>query len=160
MTRSHTAAAIAAAACSLAAAAPAAVAQQSGALARPKPFFDSRDAERRAVQRRGEESLRAPSDATLAARSRVPGTVEVDPLRGTPRVVGDGAPLSVPAAGDPGDVAMRYVRDHLALLGLTESDIGSFRLEPRMRGAGGTTSVRFSQFAQGVPAFDSSLEVI
>src|SRR3990170_4293094 len=90
MNRSGTAAAIAAAACALVATAPAAVAQQRGSHAAPKPFFDSRDAERRAVERRGEGSLRRPGEATRRARRGLDAAahLEVDPLTGTPRVLG------------------------------------------------------------------------
>src|SRR5215212_1206521 len=89
-----------------------------------KPFRDVRSGERRAVERRGDTSLRAPGAATRSARARLRGSLEVDTLTGTPRVL-EGAPLAGPSAGDPAEVAMGYVRAHLALLGLAESDVSS-----------------------------------
>ena len=160
------AAALAAAAGTLATAVPAALAQPRGSAAparpaQPKPFFDSRSGERRAVARSGRQSLVAPRAATRAARTRVRGALDVDSLTGTPRALGGvAAPLTGPSAGDPRDIAMRDVREHLALLGLTETDLGTLRLQARAPGAGGTVAVRFSQIAGGIPAFDNSLQVV
>src|SRR5438552_2544625 len=103
-----------------------ALAQQGGAAAAPKPFFDSRDADRRAVERSGRESLRAPSAATRAARRAIPPGVvlDVDPLTGTPQALtGRGVALSVPNAGDRRDAADAFLAHRLALFGLTRVDL-------------------------------------
>ena len=98
-------AAILAAAAALGAAAAPAVAQSRGAAA-PKPFLDVRAG-------LPASAGREPGAATRAARVRLRGDVDVDPLTGTPRVMDrGGAPLSAPAAGDAADIATRYIQDH------------------------------------------------
>src|SRR3954447_19545802 len=97
-------------------AAPAAGAQARRGLAapgKPKPFFDIRNAQ---------PSPRTPSAATRSARSRLRAAgsvVGVDTRTGAARfLAGRAAPLSAAAAGDRRDLAERYLRGHLAALGL------------------------------------------
>src|SRR4051794_12061321 len=84
---------------------------QAAGSAAPKPFLDVREAQRRAVERRGAVSLRAPSARTRVARARLRSAgavVAVDALAGTPRLLaGRAAPLSAPASGDRRDAADR-----------------------------------------------------
>ena len=147
--------------------APAAGAQSRGAgaaPAEPKPFLDVRDAQRRAVQRRGDVSLRAPSARTRAARGRLRSTgavVDVDELTGTPRfLAGRAGPLSRPASGDRRAVADRYLRGHLPALGLARTDLGSLRLGRRTALPGGAQLLAYGQYVDGFPSFDGGLGVL
>jgi extracellular elastinolytic metalloproteinase len=146
---------------------PAAGAQSRGSAARPavpKPFLDVRDAQRRAVRRRGDVSLRAPSARTRSARGRLRSAgavVDVDALTGTPRLLaGRAAPLSAPAPGDTRDVAERYLRGHLAALNLSRTDLGSLQLQRRRAVPGGAELLGYRQYADGIPSFDGGLEVL
>jgi hypothetical protein len=130
----------------------------------PPPFLDVRDAQRRAVDRRGDVSLRPPTATTRSARSRLRSAgavVEVDPLTGTSRVVaGRVAPLSPPAAGDRRDVAARYVREHLSVLNLSRSDLGSLELRRRTTIPGGAEELGYRQYVGAIPSFDGGLRVV
>jgi extracellular elastinolytic metalloproteinase len=146
--------------------APPAGAQSRRAVARPaasKPFLDVRDAQRRAVERRGDVSLRAPSARTRSARGRLRSAgavVGVDALTGTPRfVAGRSAPLSAPAPGDRREVAERFVRRHLAALGLSRTDLGSLQLQQRTRIPGGAELFGYRQYADGIPSFDGGMRI-
>jgi extracellular elastinolytic metalloproteinase len=138
-----------------AAAAPAGAARQSsGAPATPKPYLDVRDGQPRAA---------APSVATRRARSRLRAggaVIDVDARTGTPRLLaGTVAPLSARAAGPAVDVADAFVSRHLPALGLDRGDLGSLRLSGRKGIPGGATQVTYRQYADGIPALDSGLEV-
>jgi hypothetical protein len=145
---------------------PPAGAQSRRAVARPaaaKPFLDVRDAQRRAVVRRGDVSLRAPSGRTRSARGRLRSAgavVGVDALTGTPRfLAGRSAPLSPPASGDRREAAERFVRRHLAALGLARADLGSLKLERRTRIPGGAELFGYRQYANGIPSFDGGMRI-
>src|SRR4051794_3962420 len=103
-------------------------ATRTAAAAPAKPFLDVRDAA-------GAAPAPAPSAAPRAARSRLRregAAVSVDPQSGTPRLVaGRAAPLSAPAPGDRREIAERYVRGHLAALGLSRTDLGSLTVAQR-----------------------------
>jgi hypothetical protein len=140
-------------------AAPPAGAQPRRTAARPaapKPFLDVRDAQRRAVRRRGDVSLRAPGAGTRAARGRLRSAgavLDVDALTGTPRLLaGRGAPLSAPSRGDRREVAERFLRRHLAALGLSRTDLGSLQLARRAAVPGGAELLGYRQYASGEAA--------
>ena len=103
----------------------------------------------------------ARADATQALERQLgaQAVVELDDTTGTPRMLArlDGA-LSGPAAGDADDVALRYVREHLAALGLEQADLDALR-PPSSTTAGGITTVRWRQAVDGIPAADSELRV-
>jgi extracellular elastinolytic metalloproteinase len=86
--------------------------------------------------------------------------LDLDRLTGTPRQLGlrDGF-LSRPAVGTPRAVALRWVRAHLPLLGLTRSDLATLRLAREYRSPDGVTHLMWRQLASGIPAFGSSLRV-
>src|SRR4051794_3020836 len=157
---------VAAAGAALLAPAPAG-AQTRGAAASPsaaKPFFDARDDQRRAVERRGDVSLRTPSAVTRSARARLRAggaVVEVDPLAGTPRLLaGRGAALSAPArGGDRREAAERYLRRQLPAFGLSRTDLGSLQLEQRRAIPGGAELLGYQQYAGAIPSFDGGLSI-
>ena len=65
----------------------------------------------------------------------------------------DGA-LSGPSAGDKDDVALRYVHEHRAALGLEQADLDALR-PPSSTTSGRITTVRWRQAVDGIPAADS-----
>ena len=86
--------------------------------------------------------------------------VEIDPLTGTPRWLArrDGY-LSGPARGSARRVAMRWVRAHLNVLGLSSTDLRGLNLVREYRSPDGVTHLRWAQTARGIPAFDNSIRV-
>jgi extracellular elastinolytic metalloproteinase len=86
--------------------------------------------------------------------------VDIDPLTGTPRWLGrrDGY-LSGPARGPASKVAMRWVRAHLALLGLSAADLRGLDLVRDYRSPDGVTHLMWAQTVRGIPAFDNTIRV-
>ena len=128
-----------------------------------KPFYDSRVQARRAATRAGsigsaaERSARSQLGRSLGTQA----AIQVDALTGTARSVQrfDGA-LTGPAAGDRAAVAMRWVENNRAALGLSGADLDTLRLSDRSVDQGsGFTYVRYRQFFQGIPTFDGGLRV-
>jgi extracellular elastinolytic metalloproteinase len=168
---SHTPCRIATAAGALAAllaalpAAAGAVGPAAGARGGPMPFFDSRTtAIDRATAPNATPPRTLPADDRAARRRLVSGlgreaVLDADPVTATPRVLGrlDGT-LTGAQAGDPADVALRYVRGHEQALGLSGADLSTLRLEDRST-VGGVTHVRWRQEYRGIPAFDNELRV-
>ena len=71
----------------------------------------------------------------------------------------DGA-LTGPAGGDRSAVALEWVRDNRAALGLTAADIDALTLADRTLTPGtGITHLRYRQAYRGIPAFDNDLRV-
>ncbi len=124
----------------------------------PRPYFDIREgrAATPAAPRAGAASARAALRRSLGAQA----VVDVDPLTATPRVVArlDGALTGPSATSDRVGLAERYVRSHLAALGLTTDDLGSLGVPERIAG-GGVEQVRWRQTYGGIPAFDNDLRV-
>lgn len=108
-------------------------------------------------------ALARPGDPSAAQealrRSLGPhGIVEVDPLTGTPRVVArlDGF-LTEPAAGEPADLVLAYVRAHPAVFGLDEDDLAGLRLVRDETDSSGIRHLLWAQEAGGIAAFDNDL---
>jgi extracellular elastinolytic metalloproteinase len=70
------------------------------------------------------------------------------------------ATLAFPAAAAaaPEDVALRYVREHRAALGLDAADVNALE-PPTVSQGGNVTTVRFRQAVDGIPAADSEVRV-
>lgn len=140
------------------------VGPKSGAV---KPFFDSRATPRIAAARPGGATRFArPSATTSQARSAMRSSLgrqavmAIDPLTATPRQLMrlNGA-LSAPAAGARATIAMGYVRDHQAELGLGSADLDDFVLADSQSSGRGLTVMRWQQRYRGIPAFDNDLRV-
>jgi len=58
----------------------------------------------------------------------------------------------------PEDVALRYVREHRAQLGLDAGDVAALQA-PTVAEGGNVTTVRFGQAVDGIPAADSEVRV-
>lgn len=104
-------------------------------------------------------SRRAPSFNAYAKSLGDQAVVDFDATTGTPRNVGrtDGF-LTGPSAAKPAAVAMRYVRDHLGVLGLTRADLSTFRLARQHTDASGLHHLAWTQSARGIPVFGNGLE--
>jgi len=84
----------------------------------------------------------------------------MDPLTHTVRNLGrtDGY-LSRPAAGSAAAVALRYVREHRSLLGLTGADLATLSLRRDYRDAIGVHHLSWTQRVGGVTVFGNGLRV-
>ena len=119
------------------------------------PNFDNRTGSSfRPVQ---PESVLGARDA-LARSLGQQGEVQIDPLTGTPRIVAklDGF-LTGPSARPPSQVAIGYVRGHLAAFGLSSRDLGTLRLVKDYVDILGTHHLLWQQQVRGIPAFDNGL---
>ena len=94
---------------------------------------------------------------TVARASRVPATralsrgtdgalLDIDPTTGTPRMLArlDGY-LTGPSDGKPARIAMRFVRDNLAALGLERSDLDHFEFRDDYRDITGTHHLSWNE---------------
>jgi len=149
---------------SAAAAAPARSPRSGPADPGAKPYLDVRTPATRGAEAPGAAPLRALPRADAAARRRLVGrlggeaVLNADPITATPRMLGrlDGT-LTGPRAGDPATVAMGYVDDNAAALGLGAADVATLHLADRVK-VGGVTYLRWRQEVQGIPALDNALQ--
>jgi hypothetical protein len=102
------------------------------------------------------KSARAKLKRSLGAE----GVLSVDRVTGAVRWLGrtDGY-LTGPQSGTPRDIALRWAREHLDVLGLKAADLAGLRLSSQYKAPNGVTRVIFQQTFRGVPAFDSTLRV-
>ncbi|MFN8189629.1 MAG: M36 family metallopeptidase [Nocardioidaceae bacterium] len=125
-------------------------------------YLDARQLGTRAVLKADRATARA---LTPSARSYLrslgdQATLSIDPLTRTVRNLGrtDGF-LSRPAAGSAAAVALRYVRDHRSLLGLTARDLSTLTLRRDYRDALGIHHLSWTQRVDGVTVFGNGLRV-
>ena len=97
--------------------------------------------------------------AELLGELGAQGVFDLDPVTGTPRVVAklDGF-LTGPSDADPADVALGFVREHLAAFGLDGNDLRSLQLADRKTDIWGVTHLNWGQELGGVPALDNGLK--
>jgi extracellular elastinolytic metalloproteinase len=104
-----------------------------------------------------------PSERERAARRRLrrSAVLSVDARTGTVRSVqGRDGPLTEVAAGDRSAVALGWVREQRAALGLSAGDVESLELAERsVTPATRITHLRYRQSDRGIPAFDGGLRV-
>ena len=95
---------------------------------------------------------------TLARSLGAQGVIQSDPVTGTLRMVGrlDGY-LTGPSARRAADVAMGYVRGHLAAFGLTKADLKTFHLRQDFVDIGGTHHLSWVQSTHGISVFHNGL---
>jgi extracellular elastinolytic metalloproteinase len=127
-----------------------------------KGFYDSRQANPTASN-----AILAGSAARASSRPRTEqlrrslgrqAVVDMDGLTGTPRLVArlDGF-LTGPSARSAGQVALGYVRAHLAALGLTRADLLTLSLRRDYVDLTGTHHLSWTQSVDGIPAFSNGL---
>lgn len=126
-----------------------------GLSRRPRPR-DPRDPQGRA----GDDSLTDSLGPRLSALPGQPGRAHDGPATHTVRNLGrtDGY-LSRPAAGSAAAVALRYVREHRSLLGLTGADLATLSLRRDYRDAIGVHHLSWTQRVGGVTVFGNGLRV-
>jgi len=146
-----------------------------GATAQTSPFRPSEEArERKGYYDARRVSALGPRPATdlkalegppvarvdaLRAAIGPSALVDVDPLTGTPANVTslDGF-LTGPSSDSARQIAMRYVRGHVADLGLTKADLSTFRLRTDYVDVAGIHHISWTQHAKGVTVFGNGLE--
>ena len=87
------------------------------------------------------------------------GILELDPVTGTVRFAGrrDGF-LTAPSRADPATIALGFVADNLAALGLDAGDLQALRPAARQTSIGGITHLYWTQSADGIPSFEGGLQ--
>ena len=115
-------------------------------------LIDSRAGMTAPASRRSTQRARV----VLARRLGSQGVVAVDPMTGTLRMVGrlDGF-LTRPSDASAAQVAMGYVRAHLAAFGLVRADLTTFRLRRDYVDILGTHHLSWSQSSHGVTVFQN-----
>ena len=129
-----------------------------------KPYLDVRTPVTRRAEEPGGAPLRSLPSTDRAARARLvrrlggEAVLNADPITATPRMLGrlDGT-LTGPRPGDPATVALGYVGDNAAALGLDPSDLSTLHLTNRTA-VGGVTYLRWRQEVGGIPVLDNQLQ--
>jgi hypothetical protein len=133
------------------------------ALGAAKIDFDARKgatgSARAAAARRVAVASTRPATRRLAASLGPAGVAQMDATTKSVRIVGrlDGY-LTKQSNAAPAAVAMRYVRAHLAALGLRHSDLGTFHLTRDYRDVAGTHHLSWTQSVSGIPVFGNGLQ--
>jgi extracellular elastinolytic metalloproteinase len=128
-----------------------------------KGFYDSRqahtDPQRHVVSRSAASASTRQATQQLGRSLGAQGIVDMDGVTGTPRMVArlDGF-LTAPSRQPARRIALDYVRSHLAALGLTRSDMGTFHLRRDYVDIVGTHHLSWTQSANGIPVFDNGLQ--
>ncbi|GIG62391.1 hypothetical protein Lfu02_67630 [Longispora fulva] len=126
-------------------------------------FFDSRtaSASQRTLQLKSAALAAAPRPGLRALKAElgVQGTVDLDPLTGTPRTVSklDGF-LAGPSKGNPAQIAINYVREHADAFGLKNADIEGLVLRQEYIDVVGSHHLSFVQKVNGVTVFNNGLK--
>ena len=126
-------------------------------------YFDSRTTGRagRAAQARADQMAASPRPATAALRKSLgsQGLLEPDGVTGTFRQVGrtDGS-LTTPSTASAKSIALGYVRDNKAALGLTDDGIAALSLRKDYVSIDGTHHLSFQQLGKGIPVFGNGLK--
>ncbi|HEX3734889.1 MAG TPA: M36 family metallopeptidase [Solirubrobacterales bacterium] len=96
--------------------------------------------------------------SALKARLGEGGFVSAEPADGGLRIAGSTSHLlTAPEEGDPAQIALAYVRSHLDLFGLDESDLEGLLLDARYTSPDGVTHLTWQQTVDGIPSYDTYL---
>ncbi len=125
-------------------------------------YLDARQLPERAALKadRGRVAGEGRAEAAFAKSLGAQGVIDIDPLTGTPRNLGrlDGY-LSGPSTAPARTVALNYVRQHLADLGLTQSDLATFKFHQDYVDPIGIHHLSWTQSVNGTPVFGNGLKV-
>ncbi|TQJ07718.1 M36 family metallopeptidase [Lapillicoccus jejuensis] len=128
----------------------------AGARGDEKGYYDAR-------QQSGRAGAKAAATASLSAAGKAAGlgsaSVDLDPLTLTPRnlTVLQGY-LTGPSAAPAADVALGYVRSHLAALGLDQADLATLSSAKDYVDVEGIHHLSWTQSVRGVPVFGNGLK--
>ncbi|MEV6524934.1 M36 family metallopeptidase [Longispora sp. NPDC051575] len=126
-------------------------------------FYDARTSagSQKALQAKAAKQAAAPRQGLQALRTElgIEGVVETDPLTGSFRQVSklDGF-LTSASKTAPEGVALGFLRDHAAALGLTAKDISGLSLRKAYTDVEGTTHLSYVQSVNGVPLFGNGFK--
>lgn len=85
--------------------------------------------------------------------------MSIDAVTGTPRDLSvSGAYLTSSSTASPQSIALRYVRGHLAQLGLTTADLATLQLRTSRTDVDGITHLAWTQQIEGSTVFGNGLE--
>ncbi len=123
----------------------------------PRSGFDLRSGSARASVPAAQRVARRALRSQLGTRA----LLSIDAATGRPRVVGrlDGA-LTAPSADTGAEIALRFLRKHAAVYGLTSAQIGALGAGAQRRSAAGLLSVTLTQSFGGVPSIDSGVRAV
>lgn len=126
-------------------------------------FFDSRQSPAAEVVLRGKAKklAEAPNPATEALKDSLgtEGLLDVDPLTGTPRMVGKLDGFLTGASGSPATaVALGYVQRNAAAFGLTAAEVSGLALARDYVSIDGTHHLFFRQQVNGLPVFGNGVK--
>ncbi len=122
--------------------------------------YDSRALATPALVRNGGKSLRENGAAVNRLARTIGGdaSVSVDALTGTPTDVSSRLGfLTGPSKAPAARVALDFVRGHLAGLGLSAADVGTFSQSRKFTDINGITHVYWVQKVGGIPVFGNGL---
>jgi len=137
---------------------------RSSAPSEKYAFFDSRQegAALKSLRLRSDAQSAHPRAAVVRLRKQlgVQGVISIDPLTGTPRQVARlNGFLTGRSSAAPSRIALRYVRSHSGLFGLSASALRSLRLRQNYTDVSGIHHLSFQQVHAGIPVFGNGLKV-
>jgi extracellular elastinolytic metalloproteinase len=126
-----------------------------------KGFYDARQGSRAQQIASAQKTLKNGAASDLKALRKSVGSdaqIALDPATGTPSNLAnaDGY-LTKASSSSAADVALGYVRSHVGELGLTKSDLSTFKLRNSYTDTIGTTHLSWEQFSHGIPVFGNGL---
>jgi extracellular elastinolytic metalloproteinase len=128
-----------------------------------KGFYDVRaggsTADKVALQQQAATASSRKATQRLRASLGQQAVVDMDGLTGTPRMIArlDGY-LTGPSHASAAAITLRYVRSHLAALGLTRSDLATFYPTRQWTDISGIRHVSWTQWAGGYELFGNGLQ--
>jgi extracellular elastinolytic metalloproteinase len=127
-----------------------------------KGFYDAGDVSPPGAIAPAEKVLGGAGQAHVAQLRAALGPsaiVDIDPLTGTPRnLTALNRYLTTSSSSSARSVAMTYVRQHLAELGLRSSDLGTLRLTRSYVDPAGIHHLAWTQSVDGITVFGNGLE--
>ncbi|MFY9914853.1 MAG: M36 family metallopeptidase, partial [Nocardioidaceae bacterium] len=127
-----------------------------------KGFYDARAVAAPSTIAPAEKALEGTKPAHVAALRADIGPsaiVDIDPLTGTPANLSSlDRYLTAPSGASARSVAMTYVRQHLAELGLRRADLSTFRLRNDYVDVAGIHHLSWTQSSGGVTVFGNGLK--
>jgi hypothetical protein len=126
-----------------------------------KGFYDARQGTRTQQVAAAQKTMKKGTAADLKDLRKSVGTdaqIAFDPATGTPsNVASEDGYLTGKSKSSAADIALGYVRSHVGDLGLTTSDLSTFKLRDSYTDPIGTTHLSWEQVSRGIPVFGNGL---